>query len=39
MESGFGSLSAFSQSFRKTTGQSASDFRRLVAAHRLGATG
>lgn len=28
MESGFGSLSAFSQSFRKVTGQSASDFRR-----------
>lgn len=38
MESGFGSLSAFSQSFRKTTGQSASDFRRMAAAHRLGAT-
>ena len=28
LESGFGSLSAFSQSFRKVTGQSPSDFRR-----------
>ncbi|KKB07055.1 AraC family transcriptional regulator [Devosia geojensis] len=28
MESGFGSLSAFNQSFRKVTGQSPSDFRR-----------
>jgi AraC-like DNA-binding protein len=35
MESGFGSLSAFSQSFRKITGQSASDFRRLAHAHRM----
>jgi AraC-like DNA-binding protein len=32
MESGFGSLSAFSQAFRKASGQSASDFRRLALA-------
>lgn len=32
MESGFGSLSAFSQAFRKATGQSASDFRRMALA-------
>jgi AraC-like DNA-binding protein len=30
MDSGFGSLSAFSQAFRKVTGQSASDYRRTA---------
>lgn len=30
LESGFGSLSAFSQSFRKITGQSPSEFRRAA---------
>lgn len=32
MDSGFGSLSAFSQAFRKITGQSASDYRRNALA-------
>lgn len=35
LDSGFGSLSAFSQSFRKVTGQSPSDFRRQRSSYLL----
>jgi transcriptional regulator GlxA family with amidase domain len=35
MESGFGSLSAFSQAFRRITGYAASEFRRESNVSRL----
>ena len=35
LDSGFGSLSAFTQSFRKVTGQSPSDFRRQRSSYLL----